>query len=87
MGACRKQFGTSVVNILNEMSASERKKVHAFDSDLEGSVGLTAVEKIILSVLQEREYMKEEIILLQLVLDRRKGIKGFSQRFQHLWRW
>ena len=33
-GACRKQFGTSVVNMLNEMSDSERKKVHAFDSDL-----------------------------------------------------
>ena len=45
MGACRKQFGTSVVSILNEMSASERKKVHAFDSDLEGSVGLTAVRE------------------------------------------
>ena len=70
------------------MSASERKKVHAFDSDLEGSVGLTAVrENCITGVLQEREYMKEEIILLQLVLDLGKGIKGFSQRFQHLWRW
>ena len=44
-GACRKQFGTSVVNMLNEMGAAERKKVHAFDSDLEGSVGLTAVRE------------------------------------------
>mgnify|MGYP001192414830 FL=1 len=44
-GACRKQFGTSVVNMLDEMSAAERKKVHAFDSDLEGSVGLTAVRE------------------------------------------
>ena len=44
-GACRKQFGTSVVNMLNEMSDSERKRVHAFDSDLEGSVGLTAVRE------------------------------------------
>ena len=43
MGACRKQFVTSVVNMLNEMIDSERKKVHAFDSDLEGSVGFTAV--------------------------------------------
>jgi len=44
-GACRKQFGTSVVSMLNEMGAAERKKVHAFDSDLEGSVGLTAVRE------------------------------------------
>ena len=44
-GACRKQFGTSVVSMINEMSDSERKKVHAFDSDLEGSVGLTAVRE------------------------------------------
>jgi len=44
-GACRKQFGTSVVSMLNEMDAAERKKVHAFDSDLEGSVGLTAVRE------------------------------------------
>ncbi|MDG1545317.1 MAG: transketolase C-terminal domain-containing protein [Candidatus Poseidoniia archaeon] len=44
-GACRKQFGTSVVNILNEMSDSERKRIHAFDSDLEGSVGLTDVRQ------------------------------------------
>ncbi len=44
-GACRKQFGTSVVSMLKEMSDSERKKVHAFDSDLEGSVGLTAVRE------------------------------------------
>ena len=42
--ACRKQFGKSITSILNGMSEDERKKVHAFDSDLEGSVGLTAVK-------------------------------------------
>ena len=44
-GACRKQFGTSVANVLREMSKEERKRVHAFDSDLEGSVGLTAIRE------------------------------------------
>ena len=44
-GACRKQFGASVANILREMSEADRKKVHAFDSDLEGSVGLTAIRQ------------------------------------------
>ena len=73
--------------MLNEMSDSERKKVHAFDSDLEGSVGLTAEEKITLNVSQELEYMKEEIILLRLVLDHKKGIKEFLLHFQHLWKW
>ncbi|RZD37385.1 MAG: transketolase [Methanobacteriota archaeon] len=43
--ACRKQFGTSITSILKNMSEEERKSVHAFDSDLEGSVGLTAVRK------------------------------------------
>ena len=43
--ACRKQFGTSITSILKDMSEEERKGVHAFDSDLEGSVGLTAVRK------------------------------------------
>ena len=42
--ACRKQFGKSIASILNGMSEDERKKVHAFDSDLEGSVGLTSVK-------------------------------------------
>ncbi len=41
--ACRKQFGKSITSILSAMSKDERKKVHAFDSDLEGSVGLTSV--------------------------------------------
>ena len=44
-GACRKQFGASVANILREMSEADRKKEHAFDSDLEGSVGLTAIRQ------------------------------------------
>ena len=44
-GACRKQFGTSVASILRDMSESDRKRVHAFDSDLEGSVGLTAIRE------------------------------------------
>ena len=44
-GACRKQFGTSVANVLREMSEKERGRVHAFDSDLEGSVGLTAIRE------------------------------------------
>ena len=44
-GACRKQFGASVANILREMSETNRKRVHAFDSDLEGSVGLTAIRE------------------------------------------
>ena len=44
-GACRKQFGASVANIIREMSEADRKKVHAFDSDLEGSVGLTAIRQ------------------------------------------
>ncbi len=43
--ACRKQFGKSITSILREMNENERKKVHAFDSDLEGSVGLTAVRE------------------------------------------
>ena len=43
--ACRKQFGKSITSILSGMSKDERKKVHAFDSDLEGSVGLTSVKK------------------------------------------
>ena len=42
--ACRKQFGKSITSILSGMSEQERKKVHAFDSDLEGSVGLTSVK-------------------------------------------
>ena len=42
--ACRKQFGKSITSILSDMSKDERKKVHAFDSDLEGSVGLTSVK-------------------------------------------
>ena len=42
--ACRKQFGKSITSILSGMSENERKKVHAFDSDLEGSVGLTSVK-------------------------------------------
>ena len=42
--ACRKQFGKSITSILSAMSKDERKKVHAFDSDLEGSVGLTSVK-------------------------------------------
>ncbi len=42
--ACRKQFGKSITSILSGMSEDERKKVHAFDSDLEGSVGLTSVK-------------------------------------------
>ena len=42
--ACRKQFGKSITSILSSMSEDERKKVHAFDSDLEGSVGLTSVK-------------------------------------------
>ena len=42
--ACRKQFGKSITSILSSMSENERKKVHAFDSDLEGSVGLTSVK-------------------------------------------
>ena len=42
--ACRKQFGKSITSILSTMSEDERKKVHAFDSDLEGSVGLTSVK-------------------------------------------
>jgi len=42
--ACRKQFGKSITSILSDMSEDERKKVHAFDSDLEGSVGLTSVK-------------------------------------------
>ena len=42
--ACRKQFGKSITSILSRMSEDERKKVHAFDSDLEGSVGLTSVK-------------------------------------------
>ena len=42
--ACRKQFGKSITSILSGMSKDERKKVHAFDSDLEGSVGLTSVK-------------------------------------------
>ena len=42
--ACRKQFGKSITSILCGMSEDERKKVHAFDSDLEGSVGLTSVK-------------------------------------------
>ena len=42
--ACRKQFGKSITAILSDMSEDERKKVHAFDSDLEGSVGLTSVK-------------------------------------------
>ena len=44
-GACRKQFGTSVANVLRGMSEEERRCVHAFDSDLEGSVGLTAIRE------------------------------------------
>jgi len=44
-GACRKQFGTSVANVLRGMSEKERRCVHAFDSDLEGSVGLTAIRE------------------------------------------
>ena len=44
-GACRKQFGASIANILREMSEADRKRVHAFDSDLEGSVGLTAIRE------------------------------------------
>ena len=43
--ACRKQFGKSITSILRGMSKDERKKVHAFDSDLEGSVGLTSVKQ------------------------------------------
>ena len=43
--ACRKQFGTSVANILRKLPSNERTKVHAFDSDLEGSVGLTSIRK------------------------------------------
>ena len=42
--ACRKQFGKSITSILSGMSKKDRKKVHAFDSDLEGSVGLTSVK-------------------------------------------
>ena len=42
--AFRKQFGKSITSILSGMSEQERKKVHAFDSDLEGSVGLTSVK-------------------------------------------
>ena len=42
--AFRKQFGKSITSILSGMSEDERKKVHAFDSDLEGSVGLTSVK-------------------------------------------
>ena len=44
-GACRKQFGTSVANVLRGMPEEERRRVHAFDSDLEGSVGLTAIRE------------------------------------------
>ena len=44
-GACRKQFGTSVANVLRGMSEEERRRVHAFDSDLEGSVGLTTIRE------------------------------------------
>jgi transketolase len=44
-GACRKQFGTSIANVLRGMPEEERRRVHAFDSDLEGSVGLTAIRK------------------------------------------
>ena len=42
--ACRKQFGKSITSILSNMSKEDHKKVHAFDSDLEGSVGLTSVK-------------------------------------------
>jgi transketolase len=44
-GACRKQFGTSVANVLRGMSEEEKRRIHAFDSDLEGSVGLTAIRE------------------------------------------
>ena len=44
-GACRKQFGTSIANVLRGMPEEERRRVHAFDSDLEGSVGLTAIRE------------------------------------------
>ena len=44
-GACRKQFGASVANILREMSEADRRRVQAFDSDLEGAVGLTAIRE------------------------------------------
>jgi transketolase len=44
-GACRKQFGTAVANVLRGMSEEEKRRIHAFDSDLEGSVGLTAIRE------------------------------------------
>ena len=48
--------------MLKEMSDFERKKVHAFDSDLEGSVGLTAVrENYPECFTSGLEYTKEEL--------------------------
>ena len=44
-GACRKQFGTALAGVLAGLSPDERQRVRAFDSDLEGSVGLTVVRE------------------------------------------
>ena len=44
-GACRVQFGKSVVSILDSLKPKQRKNVHAFDSDLEGSVGLNFIRE------------------------------------------
>ena len=54
---------------------------------LSGSLNEKISAATIRNVLQELEYMKEEIILLQLVLDHKKGIKEFLLHFQHLWKW
>ncbi|MDP6363355.1 MAG: transketolase C-terminal domain-containing protein [Candidatus Poseidoniia archaeon] len=43
--ACRKQFGASLAAVLAGLSPDERQRVRAFDSDLEGSVGLTAIRE------------------------------------------
>ena len=44
-GACRKQFGLSLAAILKGLSPADRQRVRAFDSDLEGSVGLTQIRE------------------------------------------
>ena len=44
-GACRVQFGKSLVSVLDSLKPEKRKNVHAFDSDLEGSVGLNFIHE------------------------------------------
>ena len=86
-GACRKQFGTSVANVLREMSKEERKRVHAFDSDLEGSVGLTTIREEFPDCFTSAGVQERGNYLAAAGFGSQEGNLGILPHFQRLWKW